>query len=606
MSENPSSSGQAPEQPDREKPRRRGRPGKAVIVTQSSSEEKVRQAAALPRLNTPRLKKVDSTSPAGAEAEPRKMVRPQPEGGQRPVAVISPKLRRRSTGSAPADSPRPQPAQWLAGEGSADAVLANPVRLKRLHELSRALLRSQVKGGSNDPDSSPENLAFELNLQLQALQMWPVTSLPVRLQETHGSELRNVRIQLGNGGGDDILLDQSLLDLGAEVARELISISSLLSLDSPEDRLKAGKEPRGLVTLDAQRRDGVVSIYIEDDGRGVELKSDSPWESILAALKAKDTKIDLNAQHQRVQESGGQLEAALPRGRGITWILRLPQATWLEECRLFTCGSKRIAIPARHIDLRNFVKVVDHRIDDGHRNTEFNGEILPYVPLCSLNQPPKSGVPLHTKGQRLLLGVNDQGQSGEWLFEATTGELANSPYDGIARDRHGEILHLRIENLHQFAEVDNSLVPELSIHAGIRWVVEDVRNRASSTGESPRIVILDSSLDAKDNYEEIFREMRGSYQLLVDPSAVTNTLRESQAEYLIIDWDSFLVSTTQVIEQISANPSLAHIPIIITARFEDDDSLATIMELEADAFLEKPFTREHLEETLQQTARTTV
>ncbi|UDF30672.1 UNVERIFIED_ORG: chemotaxis protein CheA [Roseateles sp. XES5] len=196
---------------------------------------------------------------------------------------------------APAAAPAPMPKAVVVTEREAPAVqAANDSRqaksaenvrvpaerldemMDRVGELVIAQSRlTQLAGAAADlglrsVSEEIERLSGELRDTMMVLRMMPVASLFSRfrrlvhdLSRETGKEIELIT------EGETTEVDKTVIDRLADPLVHLVRNSIDHGLERPEDRIAAGKDPKGKVILSAHQTGGEVIITIKDDGRGI-------------------------------------------------------------------------------------------------------------------------------------------------------------------------------------------------------------------------------------------------------------------------------------------------------------------------------------------------
>ncbi|UER67730.1 chemotaxis protein CheA [Borrelia sp. BU AG58] len=114
-------------------------------------------------------------------------------------------------------------------------------------------------------------LINELRDYTTALRTVPIEILFVKFQRI----VKDLSSQLGksilyNTQGGDTVLDKSIIEKLNEPLVHLIRNSIDHGIESADERVKAGKDPRGVIKLSAHQSGDSVIVVIEDDGRGLD------------------------------------------------------------------------------------------------------------------------------------------------------------------------------------------------------------------------------------------------------------------------------------------------------------------------------------------------
>lgn len=126
-------------------------------------------------------------------------------------------------------------------------------------------------------------LTDELQNVVMSLRMVPVSGVfqkMKRIVRDMNKELdKEVELVLV---GDDIELDKTIVDGIADPIMHLVRNSMDHGIESAEERIKKGKNPKGTITLTAVNTGGEILVSVEDDGKGL-----NP-EYILSKAKARN------------------------------------------------------------------------------------------------------------------------------------------------------------------------------------------------------------------------------------------------------------------------------------------------------------------------------
>jgi two-component system, chemotaxis family, sensor kinase CheA len=174
--------------------------------------------------------------------------------------------------------------------------------------------------------------------------------------------------------GAEIELDRAILDDLADPLLHLLRNCIDHGLESPEERVAAGKPPRGRVVVSVRRvRDRVV-LEMEDDGRGMnvaKLKEAAVARGAVSAeaaarmadrealllsclpgvSTAKDVSeisgrgVGMDAVKRVAENVGGTLEIESELGRGSRFTLRLPLTVAVVQLLLVSVGEEVFGLP---------------------------------------------------------------------------------------------------------------------------------------------------------------------------------------------------------------------------------------------------------------------
>jgi two-component system chemotaxis sensor kinase CheA len=180
---------------------------------------------------------------------------------------------------------------------------------------------------------------------------------------------KNVSVELV---GEDTEIDRNMVDEIYNPLVHMIRNSVDHGLELPEERIKAGKSERGLITLKAYHRGGNIVIEIADDGKGLDkqkilskaVKSGlvSPDESLSdqeiykmifmpglsTAAKVTDVSgrgVGMDVVKRAVEKMRGKIEIESTVGEGTTFITRFPLTLAIIDGMIVKVGSESYILP---------------------------------------------------------------------------------------------------------------------------------------------------------------------------------------------------------------------------------------------------------------------
>lgn len=313
--------------------------------------------------------------------------------------------------------------------------------LASANHLAHALPGAQVERRG---EKWREHLILVRDLQAAAwsVQMASVGEVfdrfPQMLHDLARAQGKEIRVEVQ---GREIEVGRSILDEVSEPLLHLLRNAVSHGIETLSERLDAGKEPRGTVSLRACQHGDTVIIEVGDDGRGLDAKrilqaayeqsliSDSALRTLGEAeayelimrpgfslapvvTNASGRGVGLDIVRNQVQSLRGRMHIRSQPGHGTIFTLDLPRTFGGVQVELVRAGDQTLAIPATQIDSR----VVLARQDlDGMRPGEFvtSDRIFNLVDLRSLVHLPSRpdadsyGLIVLNNGANLALRVDE-------------------------------------------------------------------------------------------------------------------------------------------------------------------------------------------------------
>jgi len=284
----------------------------------------------------------------------------------------------------------------------------------------------------------------DLHDQVMTIRMIPLAAVTERFPRL----LRDLARKSGKEivftmKGVEIELDRSILELLGDPLAHLLRNCAGHGIETPAERIAAGKTASGRVALTVSRDKDQVEILLEDDGRGIDPEQIAatavqkgfisrekaaglpPAEKLLLICHAGFSTADrvtevsgrgvgMDVVRTTIQSLGGTLSISSLPGKGSSFLLRLPLTIAIINVLLVKVGRFTLAIPltavTRTLDLkRDEIAVLENR-----EVIFFEDEMVPLLHLGScLNIQAETGMaetaPLFItehKGRRLALQVD--------------------------------------------------------------------------------------------------------------------------------------------------------------------------------------------------------
>jgi len=261
--------------------------------------------------------------------------------------------------------------------------------------------------------SDLSRLVRELQNEVLKVRLMPFGSVADRLPRT----VRDLAKKSGKEvvfrvSGKEIELDRGILEELSDPLLHLLRNAVDHGLEAPADRVAAGKNPAGTVSLEARREKDRFLVTISDDGRGMdpclitaaavgkglvapaEAALLSPQESLMliclpgfsTAATVTDVSgrgVGMDAVRASVQAIGGGLVIESTPGRGSRVTLSLPLTISIIQVLLAVCGTMVVAVPVTRV-VRTVDLTRDAVISRGKRKLFLLGE--EEIPLMSLHR----------------------------------------------------------------------------------------------------------------------------------------------------------------------------------------------------------------------------
>lgn len=295
---------------------------------------------------------------------------------------------------APTPGPRPEraPQPDRAPDPGRGRTRTIRVDAGRLDEISDGIAELAVLVGRLVAQLTPDTPATlaetahrigrfveEIQEAALALRMVPVREVFDRLPRVVRDAARALDKEVDfQVEGQDVELDRTILEELTDPLVHLLRNAVAHGLETPEERLSAGKRVRGTLRLSAVRDRSSVRIRVEDDGRGIdparvrergrELGIDVPpagveltGEALLRVIGrpgfstadevtvVSGRGVGLDAVIERVRALGGAVEMESEPGVGTAFQLTLPVTLAITHALRVQVAGEDYVLPLTHV-----------------------------------------------------------------------------------------------------------------------------------------------------------------------------------------------------------------------------------------------------------------
>lgn len=317
------------------------------------------------------------------------------------------------------------------------------------------LARNQIlQNTQNDEDAAYLATCQRLNLVTTELQesvmktrMQPIGSIwskfPRVVRDISHQRGKRVRIEME---GKDTELDKSLVEAIKDPLMHIVRNSVDHGIETPEDRIAAGKDPEGVLTLRSYHEGGQVIIEVSDDGAGINIdrvRAKAIEKGVISVSKAETMSerelvnlvfapgfstaekvtnisgrgVGMDVVKSNIERIGGTVELQSRTGEGSTLRIKIPLTLAIVPALLVGCAGCRFAIP--QVSLVELLRLTGDQVENdvesihGAPVYRLRGRLLPLVYMDKL----------------MRLKRTEEVESGEG--ETGGGETEKKPAKGV-------------------------------------------------------------------------------------------------------------------------------------------------------------------------------
>ncbi|HSU94277.1 MAG TPA: chemotaxis protein CheA [Gemmatimonadaceae bacterium] len=293
-------------------------------------------------------------------------------------------------------------------------------------------------------------LIADLHDQIMASRMVPVGQVfdrfPRLVRDAAKSLGKEIELALE---GREIELDRSMLDEIGEPIVHLLRNAADHGIEQPDVRERAGKPRAGQLTLTVTRERQMVTMRVEDDGRGinrdrvleraraeglvdatVETLSDEELVRIIArpgfstAASVTDLSgrgVGIDVVLTRVRALGGSVQIASEPGAGTRVTLRLPVTLAIVRALLARVDGEMYAVPMTHVRETVELRQGARRRVQGREMMLLRDEVVPLLQFREIVGLPEASL-VSVDGSTQVIVIECDGRRTGLVVDEFAGE----------------------------------------------------------------------------------------------------------------------------------------------------------------------------------------
>jgi two-component system chemotaxis sensor kinase CheA len=271
-----------------------------------------------------------------------------------------------------------------------DSIRVNVGTLEMLMNLAGELVlgRNQLRASIalKDPralkaaDQRINQITSELQDVVMQTRLQPIgnvfTKFPRLVRDLSATLHKDIQLDIR---GKEVALDRSLIESLSDPLTHMVRNAVDHGIELPDERLRSGKEPQGLITIDARHEAGQVVVEISDNGKGIDpervgkaaLAKGLITADRLEGMSSKDkmaliflpglstTKqitdisgrgVGMDVVKTNLDHLGGKVEITSTVGKGTTFRIKLPLTLAIIPSLIVSVEGERFCIPQINVE----------------------------------------------------------------------------------------------------------------------------------------------------------------------------------------------------------------------------------------------------------------
>lgn len=441
-----------------------------------------------------------------------------------------------------------------------------------------------------------------------------VRGLPRMVRDDARSLGKEARLEIL---GETTPVDRDILERIEPSLRHLLRNAVDHGIDTPPDRLRAGKPLEATIRLEARHSAGMLLIEVSDDGPGIEL--DIVRRGIVekrlttAEVAARLTEpelleflflpgftmkeavteisgrgVGLDVVQTMIKEVGGSVRVFSQPGRGTRFQLQLPLTLSVLRTLLVEIAGEPYAFPLARINSAVRVPRGDVESIEGREHFTFGGQQIGLIAaqqVLGLGQSPAPNLELSV----IIVGEKENRYGvviDRFLGEQELVVRKLDPRLGKVKDisaaalmaDQSPVLIIDVEDLTRSIEnlISGGRLAQVA-HAG---TAESVRARK-------RVLVVDDSLTVRELERKLIESKGYEVEIAVDGMDGWNAVRIGQYDLVVTDVDMPRLDGIELVTLIKKDPRLSALPVMIVSYKDREEDRRRGLEAGADYYLTK-------------------
>ncbi|HLV24776.1 MAG TPA: response regulator [Gemmatimonadales bacterium] len=446
-----------------------------------------------------------------------------------------------------------------------------------------------------------------------------VEALPRVVRDLAAETERQVTLRITGG---EVEADRAVLDGLREAIMHLVRNAVDHGIESPEDRLRAGKPANGTVTLSASLRgQHRLRVSVRDDGRGIDLAAaaelahrrgrpvpadpralinllfESGMSTRASTTEISGRGVGLDVVRSLVRRLRGTISVESQPGEGTSFIIDTPLTLATQRALLTSVSGQLFAVPSAYVAGVRAVDPEELRHIDGQLMLPAADGAIPVAMLASVLGPPL--VASEKDGKLPAVLVRQDGERKAFFVDELIDEMeivvrpldipetsAQESLAGVALLPSGRIaLVLSVASLLQRASGADPAI----------------RVKGAARAPARRVLVVDDSITTRTLEASVLEAAGYHVTTAVDGRAAWNILQDRGADLVLSDVQMPNLDGYQLCELIRSSPKYEALPVILVTSLESPEQRRRGLEAGADAYIVKSsFDQEELLDTVRQ------
>ncbi len=461
------------------------------------------------------------------------------------------------------------------------------------------------------------HLNRDLQQGLMAIRMVPFASIGERLYRIvrqTGKELgKRTNLELS---GTEVELDRSVLERMTAPFEHLLRNAVAHGLETPEQRVRAGKEPTGEIRLSLRQESNEVVFELSDDGAGLDVarvRQKAVESGVLQAgeeisdeltmqliftpglstaqevTEISGRGVGLDVVRSEITALGGRIDLASDPGHGMRFSIHLPLTLAVTKTLLVRAGQQTYALPSNMVE--NVQQLKPSALDAIYKQqyVEWQGARYPLHFLAHLlgeddaeieAQPHNPVLLLRAGDKRIAVHVDELLGNQEVVVKNIGPQLARLPgIAGATVSANGTVI---------------LIINPIAFTQRIVVTRKIAKAATEAVHQAPLVMVVDDSLTVRKITSRLLA--RSGYQVVTAKDGVDalEQLADVAPNVMLLDVEMPRMDGFELTKRLRQDARTQDLPIIMITSRTADKHRRYALELGVNEYMGKPYQEEEL------------
>jgi chemosensory pili system protein ChpA (sensor histidine kinase/response regulator) len=463
-----------------------------------------------------------------------------------------------------------------------------------------------------------ERLNKEFEATIMTTRMVPVNNIISKLQRNVRQTCRTVNKKAElEIIGDDLLIDSDVLGNLGDPLMHILRNSIDHGLETPEERIAAGKDEEGSVIVHFYREGNNIVVACKDDGKGLNYdkireigikrglitENQELSESELARLilmsgfstkegvtQVSGRGVGMDVVHTNIRNMKGTLDIISKTGEGSSFIIKLPLTLVTVHVLIVRVGSTYYGIPTSSIEQALAHSSGEFKNVGNERHLEIGKNIYQLKALSDLINVQGDNQGIEDCENRPIILVKEE----TTVVAIVVDELVDT-HDLVMKSMGNYIKKVRGVSGASILG-DGSLVPLLDLPELLRSPMQSMMSFSANEdidmpmgSGAPAVMVVDDSLSVRKSMSLLLEDSGFEVILAKDGLEAIEVMNQQRPNVMLVDMEMPRMSGLELTAHVRANQETGNIPIFMITSRTTEKHREQAKTAGVDRYLTKPY-----------------